>query len=420
MARASAPRSVRVAFQRNSAPYDVYFETTVALTTSWQEQVVSFTPSTSDARALFNFNVGASSGQLWIDDVSLSAKRSVGASPSAQINNPTAPALYRAGDTIAFSGAATDAEDGQLPETALTWEVAFHHDAHTHPYVEPYSGASQGTFVASDTGETSANVWYRIHLTATDSDGNTHSDTLDVLPVTSRLTLATQPAGLSLNLDGSPIVAPHQLTGVVAFLREIGAPASQTVNGTEYRFVSWTDSGAATHSISTPSADTTLTAIYEAQGQAMNLFANPGFDNPTPGWLAPWRLNLRSPATASLTREAQGAQSGAAARMSITRAASLDWYVQLAQPNVPLTAATTYRLSFWARASSARSVRLALQRNTAPHPIYFERSFTLSTAWQQHSIEFVAPATDPRALFNLNVGNSVGSVWLDSFSLTVK
>ena len=45
---------------------------------------------------------------------------------------PTA-SLFRAGDTISFSGDATDAEDGVLPASAFTWTIDFLHEGHVHP-----------------------------------------------------------------------------------------------------------------------------------------------------------------------------------------------------------------------------------------------------------------------------------------------
>jgi len=44
---------------------------------------------------------------------------------------------WTAGDTVRFSGHATDAEDGTLPTSALSWTLIIHHcftpnDCHTH------------------------------------------------------------------------------------------------------------------------------------------------------------------------------------------------------------------------------------------------------------------------------------------------
>ena len=124
------------------------------------------------------------------------------------------------------------------------------------------SGATGGSFVIPTTGETAANVWYRIHLTVRDAGGLTHSTFSDVVPRRSTITLATSPAGLQLTLDGQPLAAPQSVLGVVGIQRVLGAPSPQTVNGMTYEFVSWSDGGAATHTIATPAADTTYTATF--------------------------------------------------------------------------------------------------------------------------------------------------------------
>jgi glucose/arabinose dehydrogenase len=184
--------------------------------------------------------------------------------PLATITAPQTGALYTAGDTVTFAGTGSDAEDGGLPPSAFTWRVDFHHDTHFHPFVPSTSGITGGTFTIPTTGETAANVWYRVHLTVRDSGGLTHSVFNDLLPRTSTLTLATQPAGLQLTLDGQPVTTPFSVLGVVGIQRTLGAPSPQTQGATTYAFQSWSDAGAQTHSISTPAADTTYTATFAA------------------------------------------------------------------------------------------------------------------------------------------------------------
>jgi len=91
--------------------------------------------------------------------------------PTATINTPPPPTNYNAGDTINYSGSGTDPTEGILPPSALTWWVNFHHDTHFHPFVPPTSGQTSGSFVIPTVGETSPNVWYRIHLQVVDSSG---------------------------------------------------------------------------------------------------------------------------------------------------------------------------------------------------------------------------------------------------------
>ncbi len=416
-ARATSNRTVRAALQKNSAPYPVYIDKTFSIGTTWQPYTLSFTPSTTDAKALFNFNLGAATGSVWIDDVGLATTTTIGSAPVPVITAPVTGTTFRAGDTINFAGSATDDEDGNIPAARLTWEIVFHHDQHTHPFIEPFSGQSSGSFVASTTGEASANVWYRIHLRATDTDGNTAEVTRDVVPITQQFTLATQPAGLALTLDGSPVTAPQTITGVVGFQREIGAPQSQSLNGTTYQFIGWSDNGAATHNIATPATATTYTATYAAVSG--NAFQNPGFEQNIPfAYPGAWRSSVTSPAKATVTRDTTNPESGAAAaRVDITTA-SRDWHVQLLQPNLPLTAGRLQTMSFWARASSNRTIRVAFQKNSAPYPVYVEKTFSLTTTWQQFTFSLTPATTDTKTLFNFNLGTATGSVWLDDVVLT--
>jgi len=184
--------------------------------------------------------------------------------PLATITAPAAGALFSGGQTIAFSGGGTDPEDGTLPPSALTWRVDLHHEAHVHPFLQPTSGISSGTFVTSDRGHPEPSTFYRVTLTVMDSGGLTHTTVVDVRPRTSRITLATSPTGLSITLDGQPRTAPFSEDSVEGVFRTLGVVSPQTSGGTTYTFVSWSDGGAATHEVRTPVADTTFTATFQA------------------------------------------------------------------------------------------------------------------------------------------------------------
>jgi glucose/arabinose dehydrogenase len=209
-----------------------------------------------------------------------------GQPPRPVIDLPEEGLTFRAGEAIGFSGSARDPEDGAVPASRLTWEVVFHHDTHTHPFVEPFSGSRSGSFVPATRGETSDNVWYRIHLTATDSAGNTAEVTRDVRPRKSTVSLTTSPSGLGLTLDGAEVRSPFAFVGVEGVVRDLVAPRTQNVGGKAYEFVSWSDGGAATHSIATPTSDSTYTASYRVTGEsdptsvAGDTFSRPG----SQGW----------------------------------------------------------------------------------------------------------------------------------------
>lgn len=186
----------------------------------------------------------------------------VGIPPVATILTPEANPLYNAGDTISFSGSGSDAEDGNLPASAFSWTIVFHHQDHTHSFLGPINAVTSGSFQIPQTGENSTNVFYRIHLTVTDSSGLTNEAARDILPRKSTLTLGTNISGLMLTLDGQPAVAVVTSESVVGFIRTIGAPSPQTIAGRTFEFVSWSDSGTQTHTITTPATITTYTATY--------------------------------------------------------------------------------------------------------------------------------------------------------------
>jgi len=194
-------------------------------------------------------------------------------SPAAVIASPAHESEYSAGETISFSGSASDPEDGALAAARFSWTVVFHHDTHTHPFLGPITGVSSGQFTIPAAGEDSTDVFYRLHLTATDSGSPlgaaaelSSSAFVDILPVTTQLTLAAEPAafGLQLELDQQAMPTPFSLDSVASFPRAIGAPSPQSVGPWTFAFHSWSDGGAAEHTVTTPAVDTTYTATFAA------------------------------------------------------------------------------------------------------------------------------------------------------------
>ncbi len=182
--------------------------------------------------------------------------------PAATISSPTAGTTYGGGDTIAYSGSASDPETGALPASSFTWWVNFHHDTHFHPFLQPTSGETGGSITIPTVGETSSDVWYRIHLQVVDPAGLTDETYVDLIPRTTTMTLTTNPNGLQLTLDGQPFTSPLDVVGVEGIQRTIGAPSPQSSGGNTYNYVSWSDGGLQTHAISTPASDTTYTALF--------------------------------------------------------------------------------------------------------------------------------------------------------------
>ncbi len=273
---ASAPTITSHPISRSVAPgasvtFSVRASGAGPLRYQWQRNGVNISGATAqdytiasvvqgDHGARFRATVTNDFGNIVSSEAVLTVTTNQG--PTASITQPAAGTLYSGGSVINYAGSGTDPEDGTLAPGAFTWRVDFHHDTHTHPFIAPTSGAQNGSFTIPTTGETSANVWYRIYLTVRDSGGLTHTVERDIRPRTVALTLATSPAGLQLRLDGQPVSTPLTFTSVVGIVRNLGAAPTQTSGSTTYELVSWSDGGAATHDVSTPALNTSYTATY--------------------------------------------------------------------------------------------------------------------------------------------------------------
>jgi hypothetical protein len=222
---------------------------------------LTFTAMPIDNGAMFRCVVSNSVGSATSNAATLTVVSNV--QPTGTITAPVNGSNYRGGQVISFSGTGTDPEDGTLPASAFTWRVDFHHDDHTHPFMADTSGVRSGTFTIANRGETSANVFYRVHLTVRDSSGLTHTSFVDVRPLTTVVRIESNIAGAQLTLDGSPISAPFSFTGVEGVIRTLGVVTPQTSGGVTYDFASWSDGGEATHEIVTPNDDATFTALFQ-------------------------------------------------------------------------------------------------------------------------------------------------------------
>ncbi|CAN5645722.1 hypothetical protein BH09PLA1_BH09PLA1_06050 [soil metagenome] len=222
----------------------------------------SLTAIAADGGASFKVRVSNSSGN--ITSMVAGLRVVAGNRPTATFNLPLPGTLYRAGDTIQYSATATDIEDGNLPASSYVWQVDLHHATHSHPFIAPTAGSTGGSFIVPNTGESSPDVFYRVHLTVTDQSGLTYSTFRDVSPRKANITLATNVPGLTLSLDGQPRTLPFTVLGVAGMTRLLSAPLQQTIGQTVYTFSGWSDGGAATHNIAFPLSDTTYTATYSA------------------------------------------------------------------------------------------------------------------------------------------------------------
>jgi glucose/arabinose dehydrogenase len=214
--------------------------------------------------------------------------------PQISIELPTLGSTYQAGDTITFAGVATDMEDGELDGSSMTWVVDFHHDTHHHPFIPAASGISGDSFVVPVTGETAHNVWFRIHLSVTDSAGLTTSTFRDIFPLKSDFTVLTNFSGGKVLIDGQ-LQSPGTTTkGVVNLLRTLEAPLTQvSSNGDLATFIRWMDGETSSaRTISTPAADFAYIALYANASDSLTFVSDLTPANfPPPNGFGPYEID---------------------------------------------------------------------------------------------------------------------------------
>ena len=173
--------------------------------------------------------------------------------PVPVISTPPPTLTWRVDDTISFSGSASDQEQGPLPPSALTWKYETVDcptvDTCTTEPGETFAGVASGSFVAQNPESYPSHL--RLSLTATDSGGLSKTTFVDLYPQTSKLTLASDPAGATLALGSTSGAAPFSTTVVTDGLQSISAP-DQTIGGQAYVFAGWSDGGAPSTTSSSP------------------------------------------------------------------------------------------------------------------------------------------------------------------------
>jgi glucose/arabinose dehydrogenase len=185
--------------------------------------------------------------------------------PEPAMETPAADDLFKVGQTITLRGSATDPEDGQLDDTSLSWDVLqWHNGSHTHPW---FSGTGNDlTFRApSPEGMRSTDPegnFLEIRLTATDSQGLSKTTTLNLRPKTVEVRFATRPTGLRLKVNDVTLRAPKSLVSWEGYKLRVNAPPQKDSAGRYWVFSSWSDRGAAAHTIITPPDPTGYVARF--------------------------------------------------------------------------------------------------------------------------------------------------------------
>ena len=204
---------------------DGAFDDATGVTASWTYQ----TPGTYTPELRVTDNLGASD----TDAVTITAGNTA---PTATIASPASSLRWKVGDTVSFSGGATDPQSGTLPASALSWSLVLHHcdsagNCHQHP-VQTFDGVASGSFNAPDHEYPSH---LELTLTATDPGGLSDTDTVRLDPQTVDLTFQTSPSGLQLAVGAASEATPFTRTVIVGSTNSVSAPSPQTLGGQQLR-----------------------------------------------------------------------------------------------------------------------------------------------------------------------------------------
>jgi glucose/arabinose dehydrogenase len=180
--------------------------------------------------------------------------------PVVAIDDPTADVQWQVGQDVPFAGRASDPQDGPLPASALRWKLTLQHcttPISCHPHdVQSFTGVDNGTFTAPDHAYPS---YLDLRLTATDSHGNTGSQTVRLNPKTVQLSFTSNPSGLQLTVGDSSDTTPFERTVIVGSQNSVSAPSSQ---GDDQWFVEWADGGSRARELTAPGSASTYRAEY--------------------------------------------------------------------------------------------------------------------------------------------------------------
>ena len=179
--------------------------------------------------------------------------------PTVSIVRPYPSTLFRVGQRVYLQASGSDPEDGALPPSAFTWTVLLHHDDHTHPLLLQTGNGLSFTYPAPEDTRAAATSYVEVIVEAQDTGGLSTSASRDAVPRRISVTLATSPTGRRVRFNGEgPFVGPTTVTGWSGWGVRLNALTPQD----GYVWTSWSDGGAAIHTVTLPTSNVTYLARY--------------------------------------------------------------------------------------------------------------------------------------------------------------
>lgn len=223
---------------------------------------------TYTAQGVYNARLQVRDSKGAVSLYSESVRIDVGNTPPVpKIEFPTTTTKFKTGQTLVLRGSATDAEstasDKRLPDSALSWRVELVHNEHTHPVLQPTSGNNIPIVgpAPEDLDPDTIN-FLRIYLTATDAEGRTTTISQDLQPNKVSIRLTSNPTGLRLFVNGSPVTTPVTFSSWEDNPLRVVAPAQINGSGQGQMFKSWSQGGPSSQTIMTPGTSEDYIATF--------------------------------------------------------------------------------------------------------------------------------------------------------------
>ncbi len=131
--------------------------------------------------------------------------------------------------------------------------------------------------------------------------------------------------------------------------------------------------------------------------------------------IASWNFEQHDSATA--TAQAGTFDGRAGLKITVSKAGSASWNIQLNQGAQSIVKDKLYTLGFWAKADSARTLGVALGLNYDPWTTLESRTYSIDGTWKYFETSFIAGASDANARINFNgFGNQLATMYLANVS----
>jgi len=128
-----------------------------------------------------------------------------------------------------------------------------------------------------------------------------------------------------------------------------------------------------------------------------------------------WNFEQHDSATATTQTGTFDGRAGV--KITVTKAGSANWNVQLNQGAQTIVKDKLYTLGFWAKADTTRTLGVALGLNYDPWSVIESRNYTIDTTWKYFETQFIASTSDNRTRINFNgFGNQLATVYLADVS----